>query len=175
VVLGGKAAKEVSPVNFCGDNRFQNGDLDFDDISYRGTSWPNGSPNVPQSVRFARPFMASGTAYPQIQSETDAPGSEFLCNLASQFNCVVPPLGARFYPFWTLTNVKGQSIGSGLFKTGACIWNFGNVIPKVTTQNFGRDAEYGHADFARFGGTATSTIRANPEISGKCPALTAPK
>ena len=120
-------------MNFCGDNRFQNGDLDFDGVSYRGTSWPNGSPNVPQSVRFARPFMASGAAYPQIQFETDAPGSEFLCNLASQFNCVVPPLGARFYPFWTLTKVKGQSIGSGLFKTGACIWNFGNVIPKVTT------------------------------------------
>jgi len=30
------------------------------------------------------------------------------------------------------------------------------------------------ADFARFGGTATSTVRANPEVSGKCPALTMP-
>jgi hypothetical protein len=175
VVLGGKAAKEVSPVNFCGDNRFQNGDLDFDGITYRGTSWPNGSPNVPQSVRFAGPFMASGAPYPQIQFETDAPGSEFQCNLTTHVNCVVPPLAAKFYPFWTLTSVKGQSIGSGLFPTGACIWNFGNLIPNVTTQNFGRDAQYGKADFARFGGTATSTVRANPEVSGKCPALTQPK
>jgi len=172
VMLGSRAAKAVSPVNFCGDNRFQNGDLDFDGITYRATSWPNGSPNVPQSVRFAGPFMASGAPYPQIQFETDAPGSEFLCNLKAQTNCVVPPLGAKFYPFWTLTNKTG--IGK-LFKTGACIWNFGNVIPKVTSQNLGKDAEYGKADFARFGGTATSTVRANPEVSGKCPALRAPK
>jgi hypothetical protein len=174
VVLGHNAVKAVSPVNFCGDNRFQNGDLDFDGISYRGSSWPNGSPNVPQSVRFAGPFMASGAPYSQIQFETDAPGSEFQCNLSTQVNCVVPPLGAKFYPFWTLTNKAGQNIGSGLFPTGSCIWNFGNVIPKVTTQGFSRDAEYGQADFARFGGTATSTVLANPEVSGKCPALTAP-
>jgi hypothetical protein len=107
-----------------------------------------------------RPFMAGGAPYPQIQFETDAPGSEFLCNLAAQFNCVVPPLDARFYPFWTLTNVNGQGIGHGLFPAGACIRNFGN--------------EYGNADFARFGGTATSTVRANPEMSGTCPALTMP-
>ncbi len=57
VTLGtNTTAKEVSPVNFCGDNRFQNGDLDFDGISYRATSWPNGSPNVPQSFRFVGPF-----------------------------------------------------------------------------------------------------------------------
>jgi hypothetical protein len=175
VVIGGQPGKAVSPVNFCGNNRFQNGDLDFDGVTYRGTSWPNGSLNTPQSVRFAGPFMASGAPYPQIQFETDAAGSEFLCNLATQFNCVVPPLGAKFYPFWTLTNVKGQSIGSGLFPAGACIWNFGNQIPNVTTQNFGKDREYGKADFARFGGTVASAVRANPEISGKCPALTEPK
>ncbi len=174
VTLGrGMKAREVSPVNFCGDNRFQNGDLDFDGISYRTTSWPNGSPNVPQSVRFAGPFMASGAPYPQIQFETDAPGSEFLCNFSTQKNCVVPPLGAKFYPFWTLTNIASQRIGS-LFPAGACTWNFGNVIPNVTTSTFGRDAQYGSADFARYGGTAASTVRANPEVTGSCPPLTAP-
>ncbi len=174
VTLGTHTAKEVSPVNFCGDNRFQNGDLDFDGISYRATSWPDGSPNVPQSVRFAGPFMASGASYPRAQFETDAPGSEFLCNLATQFNCVVPPLGAMFYPFWTLTNKMGQGLGHGLFPAGACVWNFGNVIPRVTTNTFRKDHEYGKADFARFGGTATSRTRANPEVSGGCPALTEP-
>ena len=83
-------------------------------------------------------------------------------------------LGAKFYPWWTITNKGSQRIGSGLFPAGACTWNFGNVIPGVTTRNFGADAEYGSADFARFGGTATSKIRANPEISGGCPALTEP-
>lgn len=174
VMLGNHLAKEVSPVNFCGQNRFQNGDLDFEGISYRATSWPNGSPKVPQSFRFVGPFDQSGSTYPQIQFESDAPGSEFLCNLATQFNCVVPPLGAKFYPFWTLTNKIGQGLGHGLFPTGSCVWNFGNVIPGVTTRNFGRDGEYGTADFARYGGTTISTVRANPEVNGTCKPLTAP-
>ncbi len=35
VIVGGKAIRETSPVNLCGDNRFQNGDLDFDGMSYQ--------------------------------------------------------------------------------------------------------------------------------------------
>jgi len=174
VSLGGHAAREFSPVNFCGDNRFQNGDLDFEGISYRPTSWPDGSRSVPQSVRFAGPFMASGAPYPKIQFETDAPGSESLCNLRTHTHCVVPPLGAKFYPFWTMTNKGNQQVAPGLFPPGACTWNFGNVIPNVTTKTFGKDTEYGHADFARFGGTAISHIIANPEVTGSCPALTEP-
>jgi hypothetical protein len=174
VTLGNVKAKAASPVNFCGQNRFQNGDLDFDGLSYRATSWPNGSANVPQSFRYAGPFDPTGSTYPQIQFETDAAGSEFLCNLTRQLNCVVPPLGAKFYPFWTLTSKKGQGVGHGLFPTGACTWNFGNVIPKVTSRNFGKAAEYGTANFARYGGTVISPVRANPEVSGKCPALTMP-
>ncbi len=84
---------------------------------------------------------------------------------------MVPPLGARFYPFWTLTNKTGQGLGHGLFPAGACVWNFGNVIPKVTTRNFGKDAEYGQPDFARFGGTSISTVRCQPGGLGQCPAL----
>ena len=172
VAIGGHKVKETWPVNFCGDNRFQNGDLDFDGIDYRATSWPDGSPNVPTSARFAGPFTVGGATYPQIQFESDAPGSEFLCNFATQFNCQVPPLGAKFYPFWTLTSKKGQTAGP--FPAGSCTWDFGNVIPKVTTSTFGKDKEYGSADFARYGGTTISGIRANPEVTGKCPALTEP-
>ncbi len=168
-------AKEVSPVNFCGDNRFQNGDLDFDGIAYRATSWPNGSPKVPQSFRFVGPFDPAGNPYPQIQFESNAPGSASLCNVANGHNCVVPPLGARFYPFWTLTSKTGLGLAHGLFPKGACLWNFGNVIPGVTTRNFGRDAEYGQPDVARFGGTSISAPAANPEVHGSCPALTQPQ
>jgi len=75
---------------------------------------------------------------------------------------------------WTLTSKAGQGVGKGLFPTGACTWNFGNVIPGVTTQNFGRDAQYGQADFARYGGTAASAIRNNPEVTGQCKPLTEP-
>ncbi len=175
VIVGGKAIRETSPVNLCGDNRFQNGDLDFDGMSYQPHTWPNGSPNVPTSFRYAGPFDKTGQTYPKIQFETDAPGSAFLCNIFNGNLCVTPPVGAKFYPFWTLTNKKGQNVGNGLFPTGACVWNFGNVISGVTTRNLGKAAQYGTPNVARFGGTVTSAVKANPEISGGCPALSQPK
>ena len=79
---------------------------------------------------------------------------------------VQPPAGAKFYPFWTLTS-KEKIKGFRLPK-GTCIWNFGNVIPGVTTQNFGKDAQYGQPDLAIFGGTSTSPVQANPQFSGAC-------
>jgi hypothetical protein len=47
------------------------------------------------------------------------------------------------------------------------VWNFGNVIPR-TFQTFGKDAQYGVPDVARFAGTSTSPVIANPEGSGVC-------
>jgi hypothetical protein len=51
------------------------------------------------------------------------------------------------------------------------VWNFGNVLRNVTTQDFGKDAEYGTPDTARYGGTSTSAPIANPEFTGNCPAF----
>ena len=180
--LNGKSVTTRMPINFCESNRFQNGDLDFDGISYQKTSWPNGSVNTPTSFRYAGPFDQAGNSYPNVQFETDAPGSEFLCNIFDGLNCDVPPLAAKFYPYWTLTNKEG--IGS-LFSSvpGACIWNFGNTIPGVTTRAFGKDAQYGAPDLALFGGTSITggngaapygTLLANPEVNGTCPPLTMP-
>jgi len=161
------------PVNFCQANRFQNGDLDFDGIAYRPTSWPDGSSSAPTSIRYAGPFDSSGNPYPKVQFETDAPGSEFLCNVFTGNLCLVPPLAARFYPYWTLTSKAGQGI-TGVTHKGACIWNFGNTIAGVTTRTLGKDAQYGSPDLARFGGTSISAVTANPEISGGCPVITKP-
>ncbi len=169
VTINGKPVKESTLVTGCEDNAFQNGDLDFDGTDYRGGSWPHGSSNQPTSFQYLGPFTGSGATYPQIQFETDAPGSESLCNPTTGKDCVVKPLGSAFYPFWTLTS-KEKIKGFRLPK-GTCIWNFGNVIPGVTTQNFGKDAQYGLADIARFGGTDASKVLKNPEISGKCPKL----
>jgi hypothetical protein len=47
------------------------------------------------------------------------------------------------------------------------VWNFGNVIPR-TFQTFGKDAEYGVPDVARFAGTSTSPVMTNPEGTGVC-------
>jgi hypothetical protein len=46
-----------------------------------------------------------------------------------------------------------------------CVWNYGNVIPG-TVKTFGKDAQYGTPDVARFGGTSTSAVMTNPQFSG---------
>jgi len=166
VTINGKARQEHMPVAGCLQNLFQNGDLDFDGTDYQPNTWPNGSPNHPTSFRYIGPFDPSGHLYPQIQFETDAPASEFLCNVVTGSNCAVKPLGSKFYPFWTLNNT--QRLGGTGAPRGACVWNFGNVLPGVTKRTFGKDAQYGVPDVARFGGTNTSPVVANPATAGNC-------
>jgi hypothetical protein len=176
VTLNGTPGVEHSPVNFCEDNRFENGDLDFDGIPYQKGKWPDGSKNNPTSFRYAGPFLASGAPYPTIQFETPVGGSEFLCNIFDGLNCDTPPLGAKFYPYWSLTNkaASGQGIGKLFNGKGQCIWNFGQDIPGVTTNDFGKAAQYGAPAVAVFGGTLISNPTKNPEVTGKCPALKDP-
>lgn len=147
------------PVAGCQDNTFQNGDLDFDGSPYVA-DWPDGSATHPTSISYIGPFTGSNSnTYPQIQFETDLGGSEILCDTATGAGCTVPPLGPgglTFYPFWTLAH-----------SPAGCVWNFGNVIPGQTVQNFGGPAEYGTPDVARFGGTFTSQVISNPQL-GSC-------
>jgi hypothetical protein len=83
---------------------------------------------------------------------------------------VAPPAGgAGFYPFWTLTTRQKLN---GVTGRGACLWNFGDVIAGVTTRSFGRDAEYGTPDTARFGGTLTSKVLPNPALAADCRPVT---
>jgi hypothetical protein len=165
VILGTTKVKETSPIDFCLANRYQNGDLDFDGVSYQNHTWPNGSKNNPTSLRYIGPFDPAGHTYPLAEFETDIPASEFQCNVATGQNCDLPPLDANFYPWWSLTNKKGQTVGAGLFPNGTCTWNFGNNIPGVTTQNFGDDTQYGLPEISRYGGTSASAVTLNPETS----------
>jgi hypothetical protein len=41
----------------------------------------------------------------------------------------------------------------------------------VTRQAFGGDAEYRSPDLARFGGTSTGPVLANPAVTDHCPAV----
>jgi hypothetical protein len=72
-------------------------------------------------------------------------------------------LGPRFYPFWSLSPLF-PALGSHLT---ACVWNFGNVLPH-TSNTFGKDAQYGTPNVARFAGTSTSPVQANPEFGKAC-------
>ncbi|HEY5358417.1 MAG TPA: hypothetical protein VIJ82_12210 [Streptosporangiaceae bacterium] len=169
VMVNGKARIEHAPIAACLQNSFQNGDLDFDGTPYQTGTWPNGSPNHPTSFRYIGPFDGTGHSYPQIQFETDAPGSEFLCNTTTGNNCVIKPLGSKFYPFWSINNTQ-RLAGVGT-PAGACVWNFGNVLPGVTKNAFGRDAQYGSPHIEQYGGTTISAVMANPAVTGKCPAV----
>ena len=89
--------------NQCFDDRFQNGDLDFDGQSYLG---PRGrtaaGTSRPRSSTSGR-SPTGGHTYPQIQFETNAGASETLCNTATGAGCTVPPMASNFYPFWSLS------------------------------------------------------------------------
>jgi hypothetical protein len=169
VVMNGTVVKEHAPVAGCLDNFFQNGDLDFDGTSYTASAWPNGTPNHPTAFEYIGPFTTGGASYPQVQYETNVPQSESLCNVGTGSGCAVRPAGSDFYPFWSLNN--SQRLLGPLTRPGTCVWNFGNILPGVTTQAFGGDAEYGTPDLARFGGTSISPVLANPAVSGRCAAV----
>ena len=160
VTIDGVKSKETAPVAFCNQESFQNGDLDFDGLSYR-PDWPDGSGNFPTTFRYVGPFT-NGHSYPNIQFETDAAASEALCNVATGDKCTAPPLGAAFYPFWSLS--KAHAVH------GLCVWNFGNDIAGATRNDFGKAGQYGTPDVARFGGTLTSQVMANPEFTRNCAA-----
>ena len=42
--VNGVPTTEFSDANQCFADRFQNGDLDFDGLSYTSSAWPNGGP-----------------------------------------------------------------------------------------------------------------------------------
>jgi hypothetical protein len=167
--MNGTAVKEHAPVAGCLDNIFQNGDLDFEGTSYTASAWPDGTRNHPTAFEYIGPFTTGGASYPQIQYETNVPQSESLCDVTTGSGCAVKPAGSNFYPFWSLNNSQ-RPLGP-LTRPGTCVWNFGNILPGVTRQAFGGDAQYGAPDLARFGGTSTSAVLANPAVTGHCPAV----
>jgi hypothetical protein len=160
--IDGSPVREVSRVAECNQERTQNGDLDFEGQSYRA-DWPNGSRNFPTTFQYIGPFTKGGHTYPKIQFETDVAGSENLCNVMTGVGCTAPPIGAKFYPFWSLSPLFGGMGGH----SAVCVWNFGNDQPN-TLRDFGRDAQYGTPDLAIYGGTLISAPMPNPQFSGRC-------
>jgi hypothetical protein len=163
VQINGVATEEYSDANQCFADRFQNGDLDFDGLSYESFAWPDDSRNHPTAFQYAGPFTGRGSIYPKIQFQTDIAGSSSLCNVATGADCTAPPIGADFYPYWSLSPLL-RGLGSHV---SACVWNFGKTM-RNTIENFGGDAQYGAPDLSWYGGTLISAPRTNPEFSGPC-------
>jgi uncharacterized membrane protein len=160
--INGSPVTEVARASECFQFRFQNGDLDFEGQSYL-PDWPDGSPNHPTTFQYIGPFTTGGHTYPLVQYETDAAGSENLCTVATGVGCTVPPIGAKFYPFWSLSPLSGTMGGH----SAGCVWNFGNDQPN-TVLDFGKDAQYGTPNLARYGGTLISAPAPNPQFTGRC-------
>jgi len=122
-------------------------DEDFDGQSYR-PDWPGTNPNVfldrrlhPTPVLFTSP-TTRGHNYSTVAFETDLPRIEAsdsqlnppFCDRNTGANCVNPPNGAQFYPFYSTT-----------VRNGTCTWQEGGKYLPFTTNNFGGSstAEYG--------------------------------
>ncbi|HEV7204899.1 MAG TPA: hypothetical protein VGN18_09830 [Jatrophihabitans sp.] len=162
--VNGRSVVYRWPIAGCQDNVFQNGDLDFDGSSYQA-DWPDGTRHHPTSFEYLGPFTRNGRTYPTVQFESNVGASEILCDTRTGAGCTAQPVGANFYPFWSLGHPRG-AIGS--VSRSTCVWNFGNDIPGTTHTDFGRTAQYGTPDIARFGGTLTSPLLPNPALSTSC-------
>lgn len=160
IIVNGVPSTATAKLNFCFADQFQNGDLDFEGTPYQESSWPNGTANHPTPIAISGPYTANFQTYPYVQFETDVGGSSNLCNVGTGADCLVPPIHADFYPFYTLSES-----GSG---GGRCDWNFGTVIPGRTTSALGGDSQYGSPDVARYGGTIISGVQINPQTAYTC-------
>jgi hypothetical protein len=125
------------------------GDGDWDAQSYQ-KDWPGTNPNVrldrklhPRPVLFTSPLTWNGTRnYSTVAFETDLPRIEEadsqdnppFCDPTTGANCVNPPAGAAFYPFYSTT-----------IKHGTCTWQEGGDFIPGTVNDFGGSskAEYG--------------------------------
>jgi uncharacterized repeat protein (TIGR01451 family) len=161
----GVTVSENAPLAGCFADEFQNGDLDFDGSSYQ-QDWPDGSGSFPSAMRLLGPVASDGSLYGQIRFETNVAGSENDCNTATGAGCQAFPQGARFYPFWSIS--ASQTIGGIAAPPTGCIWNFGNDIAGVTTNDFGKQAQYGTPDVTRNAGTIISQALANPTANAAC-------
>jgi hypothetical protein len=164
IEVNGVTTTAWSDANQCSANRYQNGDLDFDGLSYQRSSWPaSGDPDHPTPMEYVGPFQANGQPYPQIQFESDINASAFLCDTVTGAGCVLPPTDANFYPYYSLVLAPG-ALGS---HQTSCPWTFGGNLAN-TVDNFGGDGEYGTPDVARFAGTSTSAVQPNLQFSFLC-------
>jgi hypothetical protein len=138
-------------------------DTDFDGTSYL-FDWPDGTRNNATSVAIRSvhgggigPLSADDGGgykrpYPIIQFETDVAASEATCQ-PNGVGCVVPPGGAKFYPFYALATDEDS-----------CALLFGNFRGS-DIKNFGKDVQYGAPNLYWFFGQNSGGPRSNPCIS----------
>jgi hypothetical protein len=120
-------------------------DNDFDGTSYQKV-WPGTDRNRgqdrklhPALIRFTSPLFNGRRNYDRVAFEADLPRIEAAdfggnCNRFTGANCVNPPPGSSFYPFYS----TGHAMRS-------CVWQLGGADIPGTTNTFGASsaAEFG--------------------------------
>jgi len=140
-------------------------DLDFTGLSYK-PDWPNGSASFPTPLIISSPSgtgigpvswdgRAYSNPYTSMLFTTIVAVEEKDCGYSNPSGCVFPPAQnasekATFYPFYSQSG-KGNS----------CTLAFGNDIPGNTTNDFGKDIEFG-TSLSSYPFTYQSPVFANP-------------
>jgi hypothetical protein len=133
------SASESSRVKVSG---CRGGNLGFDGTSYQEL-WPDGDTRLhPTPVLFSSPLIgqAGQSSYSDVALMTDLPLIESqvgTCDIGTGAGCSLIPFTddgtpATFYPFYSISQ-HGES----------CRWLVGNDVPGLTTQDFGKNAQYG--------------------------------
>jgi hypothetical protein len=148
------------------------GDIDFDGTSYL-FDWPDGTRNNATSIAIHSvkgggigPLSPSDDTgkydqpFPIIQFQTDVAASEKTCQ-PNGVGCVVPPVGAKFYPFYAVAK-NGDNDDSSDDQEN-CTLLFGSLSGRGI-DNFGGDAQYGAPNLSWFFGQNTSGPLSNPCI-----------
>jgi hypothetical protein len=131
-------------------------DTDFDGFSYH-PDWPNGSPNFPTAEYLSSPRSLGSSGrfnqiYPIARFETDLPRIEEAdsgpntCDHHTGQNCVNPPPGAAFYPWYHLALARGLE-GRGV----RCAWTPSNDLPNQITNFGGEQRAWGPLELTDYG------------------------
>jgi hypothetical protein len=109
-----------------------------------------------QPVRFSSPTFNGFSNYSRVAFEADLPRIELNtdppCNRTTGANCVNPPVGANFYPFFS-------TVSAG----GACYWQLGGANIPLTTNKFGGSSttEFGSLLTSLYPGVGGPVFRIN--------------
>lgn len=131
----------------------------FDSVPYNPV-WPDGNTTLhPTSIQFSSPLTVGDLNYDRVAFEADLPRIEFnTCNRSTGSGCTLIPTTddgtpANFYPFFSSGTARGQ-----------CTWLLGNDIPGLTTNDYGKNSQYGsllQLTYLVFGGGGAALQRYN--------------
>jgi hypothetical protein len=152
------SASTLVPVQGCLDSN-----VGFDGMSYQNV-WPDGNLSLhPTPLQFTSPLTGANydvnydsSAFEADMPRIEAPDFGGSCDRSTGVGCTNPPTTddgapATFYPFYSTTS-------------GPCRWIFGNDVPGLTANDYGKTGQYGalfKSTYLVFGGGGATTDRYN--------------